>query len=114
MSGTGTSFPVFSPQDATTRILKPLSNSACNSTFSSEAAYSGFIHCLRNVPVWDLIGTSVKALVQTPQPGANFPWYPVLEDEGGWLNMRPTEKFKRGEYSKVPVIVGNTLDESTV
>jgi len=56
-----------------------------------------------------------------------FPYYPVLEGEwgsgptgvdgkrggGGWLDVRPSERITRGEYTRIPVVLGGVPDEAT-
>jgi len=32
---------------------------------------------------------------------------------GGWLDVRPSERITRGEYTRIPVVLGGVPDEAT-
>jgi len=69
----------------------------------------------------------MRTLTDDSPVNAWFPYYPVLEGAwgtgptgvdgkrggGGWLDVRPSERITRGEYTKIPVVLGSVIDEGT-
>ncbi|KAK7040276.1 hypothetical protein VNI00_009743 [Paramarasmius palmivorus] len=48
------------------------------------------------------------------QAGEQLPWVPTLDGPDGFLPESPHEMFKKGRFSNIPFIAGNTLDEGTI
>ncbi|KAK4332448.1 Alpha/Beta hydrolase fold [Rhodotorula toruloides] len=130
LSGAPTSFPVPWPHDASARTLHPLPGPAqCPSPIQREHGpprNDDLLACLRKLPIEKLY-QATRTLTDDSPSNAWFPYYPVLEGEwgtgegmhdaargsGGWLNVRPSERINRGDYNKVPVVLGSVLDEGT-
>ncbi|KAM0790321.1 hypothetical protein ACM66B_003206 [Microbotryomycetes sp. NB124-2] len=118
LSGAPTSFPVPWPHDAGARTLHPLPGpSQCPSPEQQDygpPSNSKLLDCLRQLDLNDFM-KATKVLSDRSPTNGWFPWYPVLEGEyeGSWLNVRPSERIVRGTYSKVPIVMGTTLDEGT-
>jgi acetylcholinesterase len=64
---------------------------------------SGTLDCLRNLPQEELdYALNVTGV---------GPWVPVID--GDILQDHPTSQFSRGDFVKVPLLVGTTTDEGT-
>ncbi|GAA6005766.1 hypothetical protein JCM10207_005326, partial [Rhodosporidiobolus poonsookiae] len=130
LSGAPTSFPVPWPHDASARTLHPLPGPAqCPSPVQRDRGpprNDALLACLRELPLPELY-TATRVLTDRSPVDAWFPYYPVLEGEwgtgeggadgargqGGWINVRPSERITRGDYAKVPVVMGSVRDEGT-
>ncbi|GAA6010570.1 hypothetical protein JCM11491_002976 [Sporobolomyces phaffii] len=130
LSGAPTSFPVPWPHDASARTLHPLPGPAqCPSPVQRTRGPPDntlLLACLRELPLASLY-TATRVLTDDSPTNAWFPYYPVLEGEwgtgptgvdgkrggGGWLDVRPSERITRGEYTKIPVVLGSVVDEGT-
>lgn len=124
ISGAATSLPSLSPIDATTRSLHPLVHPAhCRSPVDASPAtpdstsdlntareYGELVECLRGLHINDLMDSS-KDLSNKTMTDAFFPWGPVVEGEGGWIDVLPSVRIARGQYNKVPVVIGAVQDE---
>ncbi|KAK4047500.1 hypothetical protein OIV83_005413 [Microbotryomycetes sp. JL201] len=98
-------------------LLSGAPTSQCPSPEQQEygpPSNSKLLDCLRQLDLGDFM-KATKVLSDRSPTNGWFPWYPVLEGEweGSWLNVRPSERIVRGTYSKVPVVMGTTLDEGT-
>lgn len=40
-----------------------------------------------------------------------FPWVPTIDGPGGLIPDLPSKLYAKGQFSKVPFISGDTLDE---
>ncbi|GAA6064523.1 hypothetical protein JCM10212_004774 [Sporobolomyces blumeae] len=130
LSGAPTSFPVPWPHDASARTLHPLPGpSRCPSPVQRDRGppdNTELLGCLRRLSVSELY-KATRVLTDDSPVNAWFPYYPVLEGEwgsgptgvdgkrggGGWLDVRPSERITRGEYTKIPVVLGGVPDEAT-
>ncbi|GAA5930319.1 uncharacterized protein JCM15063_004772 [Sporobolomyces koalae] len=130
LSGAPTSFPVPWPHDASARTLHPLPGPArCPSPVQRVRGppdNTELLACLRKLSVPDLY-QATRVLTDDTPVNAWFPYYPVLEGEwgsgptgvdgkrggGGWLDVRPSERITRGEYTRIPVVLGSVTDEAT-
>ncbi|GAA5850567.1 hypothetical protein JCM9279_007545 [Rhodotorula babjevae] len=130
LSGAPTSFPVPWPHDASARTLHPLPGPAeCPSPVQRDRGppqNEALVACLRELSTAEMY-QAARGLTDDSPVNAWFPYYPVLEGEwgtgegggdgargsGGWLNIRPSERILRGDFDKVPVIMGAVVDEGT-
>ncbi|BGP12869.1 hypothetical protein JCM10213v2_000786 [Rhodosporidiobolus nylandii] len=110
LSGAPTSFPCPSPVQ---RDRGPPMN-------------DDLLACLREMPI-ERLYQATRGLTDDSPVNGWFPYYPVLEGEwgtgptgvdgargsGGWLSVRPSERITRGEYAKIPVVMGSVVDEGT-
>ncbi|GAA5900026.1 hypothetical protein JCM6882_007028, partial [Rhodosporidiobolus microsporus] len=130
LSGAPTSFPVPWPHDASARTLHPLPGPArCPSPIQREYGpprNEDLLACLRGLPISDLY-QATRGLTDDSLANAWFPYYPVLEGDwqggpngqdgergkGGWLDVRPSVRITRGDYAKIPVVMGSVVDEGT-
>ncbi|BGP36850.1 hypothetical protein JCM10449v2_000752 [Rhodotorula kratochvilovae] len=130
LSGAPTSFPVPWPHDAAARTLHPLPGPAqCPSPVQREHGppqNEALLACLRGLSTEGMYQAARTLTDDSPANGW-FPYYPVLEGEwgtgagqgdgargqGGWLDVRPSERIIRGDFDKVPVILGAVVDEGT-
>ncbi|CEQ42040.1 SPOSA6832_03811 [Sporobolomyces salmonicolor] len=128
LSGAPTSFPVPWPHDAAARTLHPLPGPAqCPSPVQRDRGPPDntlLLDCLRALPLPSLY-QATRVLTDDSPINAWFPYYPVLEGEwgtgptgvdgkrggGGWLDVRPSERITRGEYTRIPVVMGSVRDE---
>lgn len=124
------SFPIPWPHDASARTLHPLPGPAqCPSPVQrirGPPDNTLLLACLRELPLPKLYQT-MRTLTDDSPVNAWFPYYPVLEGAwgtgptgvdgkrggGGWLDVRPSERITRGEYTKIPVVLGSVIDEGT-
>ncbi|GAA5849867.1 hypothetical protein JCM8547_000939 [Rhodosporidiobolus lusitaniae] len=134
LSGAPTSFPVPWPHDAAARTLHPLPGPAqCPSPIQRNRGpprNEDLLACLRSLPL-DRLYEATRVLTDDSPTNGWFPFYPVLEGEwvsgsdpsqhvtdgkrgeGGWVDVRPSMKILRGEYAKIPVVMGGVVDEGT-
>ncbi|KAG0664274.1 hypothetical protein C6P46_001738 [Rhodotorula mucilaginosa] len=125
LSGAPTSFPVPWPHDAAARTVHPLPGPAqCPSPVQREHGPPqnvDLLECLRGLPI-ERLYEATRVLTDDSPANAWFPYYPVLEGEwepekeGGarpWLDVRPSERITRGNYAKIPVVMGSVDDEGT-
>ncbi|GAA5988833.1 hypothetical protein JCM11641_005034 [Rhodosporidiobolus odoratus] len=130
LSGAPTSFPVPWPHDASARTLHPLPGPAqCPSPIQRDRGppmNNDLLACLRGLSI-DKLYQATRVLTDDYAVNGWFPYYPVLEGEwgtgagqvngprgsGGWLDVRPSVRINRGDYAKIPVVMGAVLDEGT-
>ncbi|GAA5958575.1 hypothetical protein JCM3765_006678 [Sporobolomyces pararoseus] len=130
LSGAPTTFPVPWPHDASARTLHPLPGPAqCPSPAQRSRGppdNTELLNCLRKLSLPALY-KATRTLTDDSPVNAWFPYYPVLEGQwgtgptgvdgkrggGGWLDVRPSERITRGEYMKIPVILGSVTDEGS-
>ncbi|GAA5994782.1 uncharacterized protein JCM10292_004349 [Rhodotorula paludigena] len=130
LSGAPTSFPVPFPHDASARTLHPLPGPAqCPSPVQREHGpprNEDLLQCLRELSTERMYQVG-RTLTDDSPMNAWFPYYATLEGEwgtgegnadaargqGGWLDVRPSQRIIRGDYDKVPVIMGAVVDEGT-
>ncbi|KAK7041436.1 hypothetical protein VNI00_009302 [Paramarasmius palmivorus] len=78
-----------------------------------DSAENDTFDCLRR----DNISTShlIEAIGTTlNEANEQFPWVPTLDGPGGVFPELPSELLKKGQYSRLPFIAGNCLDEGTL
>ncbi|GAA5875090.1 hypothetical protein JCM16303_005004 [Sporobolomyces ruberrimus] len=130
LSGAPTSFPVPWPHDASARTLHPLPGpSQCPSPVQrlrGPPDNTLLLDCLRSLPLPKLY-EATRLLTDDTPVNAWFPYYPVLEGAwgtgptgvdgkrggGGWLDVRPSERITRGDYMRIPVVLGSVVDEGS-
>ncbi|MFI1172476.1 carboxylesterase/lipase family protein [Streptomyces melanogenes] len=81
---------------------------------SAGSAFAAGAGCLGTTPavvVSCLRGKSAAALLKAPTSGA-APWWPVSGTPV--LPVPPGQAIEAGDYARVPVLVGNGLDEGTI
>ncbi|GAA6036828.1 hypothetical protein JCM8097_006300, partial [Rhodosporidiobolus ruineniae] len=123
-------FPVPWPHDAAARTLHPLPGPAqCPSPVARDRGPPNndeLLKCLRELPI-ERLYEATRGLTDDSPENAWFAHYPVLEGEwgtgptgvdgargsGGWLDVRPSERITRGDYAKIPVVMGSVVDEGT-
>jgi len=79
---------------------------------ASVAASSQTFDCLRNLPA-SSTSLSEHIMPALTSPKEIFPWVPTVDEgaEGGVYPDFPSKLFARGQYAKVPVLAGTSLDE---
>ncbi|EEB95118.1 hypothetical protein MPER_05966, partial [Moniliophthora perniciosa FA553] len=78
-----------------------------------DADQNNTFDCLRRD---DLNTTHVLQAIRSSlnQADEQYPFVPTLDGPEGVLPELPSETLKKGCYSKIPFIAGNTLDEGTL
>ncbi|ESK89102.1 extracellular triacylglycerol lipase precursor [Moniliophthora roreri MCA 2997] len=78
-----------------------------------DADQSNVFDCLRRD---DLNTTHVLQAIRSSldQADEQFPFVPTLDGPGGLFPELPSEILKKDQFSKIPFITGNTLDEGTL
>ncbi|KAJ7507037.1 extracellular triacylglycerol lipase precursor [Mycena galericulata] len=77
---------------------------------ASLAKSGSTFDCLREANSTELFQGIVAAMAETPE---EFPWSPALDGPGGLIPDHPSVLFKRGQFARLPFIIGNNLDEGT-
>ncbi|KAJ7510728.1 esterase 1, partial [Mycena galericulata] len=67
--------------------------------------------CLREANSTELFQGIVAAMAEAKE---EFPWDPALDGPGGIIPDHPSVLFKRGQFARLPFIIGNNLDEGTL
>ncbi|KAK7040320.1 hypothetical protein VNI00_009788 [Paramarasmius palmivorus] len=77
-----------------------------------ETVQGSTFDCLRG----DIDATHFLQAIRTSLDKApeQYPWVPNLDGPDGLLPELPSEMLKKGNFSKIPVIIGNALDEGTL
>ncbi|EOD07142.1 hypothetical protein EMIHUDRAFT_198450 [Emiliania huxleyi CCMP1516] len=68
------------------------------------------LRCLRELSAGAVIDAQRRT--RAPLRSSFLPWGPTVDGGNGTLPLNPATAAKRGELAKVPVIVGNTANES--
>ncbi|KAH8886582.1 alpha/beta-hydrolase [Thozetella sp. PMI_491] len=98
-SGTPATYKSYDTADQ----WQPFFNAVANATNCSRPVGSGVLACLRKVPVADL-----SAALISYAPNEN-PYTPLMD--GDIFKISTTTSMKKGEFLKVPFIVGTNFDE---
>ncbi|KAJ7465470.1 extracellular triacylglycerol lipase precursor [Mycena galericulata] len=78
---------------------------------ASLAKSGSTFDCLSEANSTEIFQGIVAAMAETE---SEFPWVPALDEPGGLLPDRPSVLFKRGQFARLPFIMGNNLDEGTL
>ncbi|KAJ7053275.1 extracellular triacylglycerol lipase precursor [Mycena amicta] len=109
-SGTGGLLPVFDAahrQDDWDNFVKTLPPSCATQT-------NNVFGCLQNdksnVSSADLLAAVLAANSASDE---DYPWAPTLDGPNGFLPDIPSVLLKQGKFTRIPIILGNNLDEGT-
>ncbi|KAJ7507021.1 esterase 1 [Mycena galericulata] len=80
---------------------------SCASLAKSGSAFD----CLRDANSTEMLQGIDAAMAETPE---EFPWSPALDGPGGLIPDHPSVLLKRGQFARLPFIMGNNLDEGTL
>ncbi|ESK83760.1 extracellular triacylglycerol lipase precursor [Moniliophthora roreri MCA 2997] len=77
----------------------------------SNSAPGDSFTCLRTASSSILLQATGVSLAEARE---QFPFVPALDGPGGVLPELPSEMYTKGQFSKIPFISGNNLDEGTL
>ncbi|KAJ7448264.1 esterase 1 [Mycena galericulata] len=78
---------------------------------ASLAKSGSTFDCLRDANSSELSQGIAAAIAEAPEL---IPWFPVLDGPGGLIPDHPSVLLKRGQFARLPFIMGNNLDEGTL